>query len=132
MKALRKGKYVLPQDLFVSDIPGERFDPKTNLKGDRAYDQIAFKAQENELRFLSAGVFDFRSAVFRDRDYLTYRDSMPAKNRELNADGAPVSEDKDRAYYKNIWRSFQMSDHLPLWVELEIDFSDAYLSRFKT
>ena len=30
------------------------------------------------------------------------------------------------------WRTFQMSDHLPLWVELKIDFSDQYLKKQKT
>ena len=29
------------------------------------------------------------------------------------------------------WRTFQMSDHLPLWVELKIDFSDQYLKKQK-
>jgi hypothetical protein len=27
------------------------------------------------------------------------------------------------------WRTFQMSDHLPMWVELKIDYSDDYLAR---
>ena len=29
------------------------------------------------------------------------------------------------------WRTFQISDHLPLWVELKIDFSDQYLKKQK-
>jgi hypothetical protein len=29
------------------------------------------------------------------------------------------------------WRTFQMSDHLPLWVELKINFSDQYLKKQK-
>ena len=35
-------------------------------------------------------------------------------------------------YYKGRWRTFEMSDHLPLWVELKIDFSDQYLKKQKT
>ena len=35
-------------------------------------------------------------------------------------------------YFTGSWRTFQMSDHLPLWVELKIDFSDQYLKKQKT
>ena len=31
------------------------------------------------------------------------------------------------AYYLEEWRTFQLSDHLPLWVELDVDFADDYL-----
>ncbi len=34
-------------------------------------------------------------------------------------------------YYRNTWRTYQMSDHLPLWVEFEIDFSKEYLEWLK-
>lgn len=32
-----------------------------------------------------------------------------------------------KKYYLKEWRTFRVSDHLPLWVELQIDFSDEYL-----
>ena len=35
-------------------------------------------------------------------------------------------------YFTRVWRTHQMSDHLPLWVELKIDFSDQYLKKQKT
>ena len=35
-------------------------------------------------------------------------------------------------YFTRTWRTFEMSDHLPLWVELKIDFSDQYLKKQKT
>ena len=34
-------------------------------------------------------------------------------------------------YFTDRWRTFEMSDHLPLWVELKIDFSDQYLKKQK-
>ncbi len=34
-------------------------------------------------------------------------------------------------YYLNIWRTFQISDHLPLWVELDVNFSSEYLEWLK-
>jgi hypothetical protein len=42
------------------------------------------------------------------------------------------STDKLKDYYLNEWRTFHGSDHLPLWVELEIDFSDDYLAYLTT
>jgi hypothetical protein len=30
-------------------------------------------------------------------------------------------------YYKD-WRTYQMSDHLPMWIELGIDFGERYLN----
>lgn len=38
-----------------------------------------------------------------------------------------ASKAKRRTYYLDEWRTFQMSDHLPLFVELKIDFADSYL-----
>ena len=32
-----------------------------------------------------------------------------------------------KKYYLKEWRTFRASDHLPLWVELQIDFSVEYL-----
>lgn len=42
------------------------------------------------------------------------------------------SKSKLKKYYMKEWRTFHGSDHLPLWVELEIDFSDAYLDYLTT
>ena len=43
--------------------------------------------------------------------------------------GEPRSESRKRIYYRTYWRTHQMSDHLPMWVELKIDFSRQYLRR---
>lgn len=42
------------------------------------------------------------------------------------------STTKLKNYYLKDWRTFHGSDHLPLWVELEIDFSDEYLAHLTT
>ena len=41
----------------------------------------------------------------------------------------PFMRKADGSHYKSYktWRTHQMSDHLPMWIELHIDFSDAYL-----
>ena len=54
-----------------------------------------------------------------------------AKNKANIVEWRAKSADdaKLKSYYLNDWRTFHGSDHLPLWVELEIDFSDAYLAK---
>ena len=119
MQALKGAGFILPPELFPS-----------NLLKDKYYDQIAFRTKRDEVTFLSAGCFDYAKAVFRDEDYAHYAPAMPARQRDLDAKGKPTSLEKDRQYYTGRWRTWQMSDHLPLWVELAVDFSDAYLGRF--
>lgn len=36
-----------------------------------------------------------------------------------------------KKYYMSEWRTYQFSDHFPLWVELKIDFSAEYLEKLK-
>ncbi|MEO1334510.1 MAG: hypothetical protein AAFV29_02665, partial [Myxococcota bacterium] len=33
--------------------------------------------------------------------------------------------------YYNTWRTFQMSDHLPMWVEIKVDFTNDYLNSLR-
>jgi hypothetical protein len=46
---------------------------------------------------------------------------------ELDALLADATERKE--YYRNEWRTYQISDHFPLWVDLQIDFADDYLTK---
>jgi endonuclease/exonuclease/phosphatase family metal-dependent hydrolase len=91
-------------------IPAKLRGTYTNAVQDRPFDQIAFLAKdvEKQLGMAHAGTFPFFNSVYRDDDWQTYQPGMT-----LNA-------------YKQ-WRTFKMSDHLPLWVELYVDFGDAYL-----
>lgn len=58
-----------------------------------------------------AGVFDFYKDVFRLEDEGMYEG---------------VREEKPGRSFKD-WRTYRMSDHLPMWVEFGIDDADAYL-----
>jgi endonuclease/exonuclease/phosphatase family metal-dependent hydrolase len=55
-----------------------------------------------------------------------------AEERVTDLEGILADPDELEQYYVNTWRTFQISDHFPLWVELEIDFSAPYLTRLKT
>jgi len=47
-----------------------------------------------------------------------------AGTRQIRAD-----RNLREAYYLDEWRTFQLSDHLPLWVELDVDFAEDYLDK---
>lgn len=108
-QALHKHGFVIPQSL--SQLP-------SNFKRDHFYDQIAFMERGGQVSFSGqAGVLDFYRSVFRKEDFETYRQFL------TKSDSAK--------YYANTWRTFQMSDHLPMWVELNIDFAEDYLERLR-
>lgn len=102
-------------------VPEGMQDP-SNLKGNAPFDQIAVLEREDRFGAIrQSGVFHWERAVFRTEDESVYAEQM----------GAPY-EDKapdDRADHYDGWRTYQMSDHLPRWVQLTTDYSDEYLER---
>ena len=114
MQALTANQFVVPEPL--QHIPG------SNVKQDKHYDQIALwsgksKQRSSHTRIIAyrAGVFDFFDTVYREDEEAVYRPQMKK----------PDSDDF-YASYKS-WRTHQMSDHLPMWVELHADFAADYL-----
>ena len=105
MSALERNGFEVPPE--IRTIPGSNVD-KT-----KAYDQIAFwEPRRNrgyaKVDIQSADVFDFFEHVYRESDQDDY---LPGVSR---------------GRYRT-WRTFKMSDHLPMWVELTSDFSDNYI-----
>jgi hypothetical protein len=68
---------------------------------------------------------DMFATVFRDEDLKIYKGMMPDKDPEAGTQAAKTAE----ALYRK-WRTWQMSDHTPLWVEIETDFTEDYLKHF--
>lgn len=126
MQALRKNGFEVPDAL-------QGF--RTNLGKDKYYDQIAFRPHDRRLELGRAGVFDFREAVYRPEDYGEYHDAMPAAHRDFHQRGSKKgqarTEDEKRGYYNREWITWQMSDHLLLWVELKVDFTNEYLDSLR-
>ena len=121
MKALEK------QGFF---IPNEIREHPSDLAKSKHYDQIAFKLKidTNMIVFTKgkqrAGTFNFAETVYRQEDfdiYKAYFDEDIFKKKD--------TEKKLLSYYMTSWRTFQMSDHLPLWIELQVDFSNQYLEK---
>jgi len=123
MKALESNGFFVPA--AIKEHP-------TDLGSTMHYDQIAFnlKLDKNMTVFSEktqkAGAFNFTKSVYSENDLETYKDYFPEKNV------VGKTESQIKTYYMKTWRTFQMSDHLPLWVELKIDFSNQYLEKLKT
>lgn len=117
MEALKKGKLMIP------DFGG------TNLKKNKFYDQITFTGEGQKVKLLRKGTFDWQDCVFLDSEkkhYKQYNVKLDKKTKK----NVPRYKDWDKSY--KMWTTHQVSDHLPIWVELEIDYSDDYLERFST
>jgi endonuclease/exonuclease/phosphatase family metal-dependent hydrolase len=109
------------KSLTANGLTVPLFGP-TNLGGTKFYDQIAFTGEDVKTNLVQSGSFDWRTAVYRPDDKNHYRPIAEA------AKGGPYA-DWDQSY-EDHFASFEMSDHLPIWVEIRTDYSDQYLMRF--
>lgn len=89
----------------------------SNADQSKHFDQIAFIAPslKDKLDDCSAGVFNYYEHVYSDGDGALYAPDIPKTKK-----GKPGK-------YRE-WRTYQMSDHLPVWIELRVDFSPEYLA----
>ncbi|EGB14958.1 Endonuclease/exonuclease/phosphatase [Pseudodesulfovibrio mercurii] len=133
----------------------------SNADRTKFYDQISWLPRKGTVRQTRSarnqGVLDVLSAVMDEDRFPDYRQAVEAtvrgqldKARTERAEALAGHKDTDtldrriakldalladpaglRDYYLTTWRTFQVSDHLPLWVELSIDFSAEYLTRLR-
>lgn len=126
MKALKKHKFVLPADL-TQDNSALRW--ASNVGGDKHYDQIAFLPRKDELQLgpseNNAGVLNVYKAVSTDRAAETCHPLGQANGKW------PATPAECKTHHNQTWRSWQMSDHLPLFTELRIDFTERHLKRIR-
>ena len=132
----------------------------SNKDQTKYYDQISFLSKKNELEIMEPErddrVIQFFDSIYREDDFSSYKTVLKsfvkAKLRKAEKDLAAATtktarkkpERQIKKYnevladealmhkYYDEWRTFQASDHLPLWVEIKIDFSDQYLDYLKT
>jgi hypothetical protein len=103
--------------------------PHTNTgKKKRHYDQIAFRPRTDSLQSTGkAGVFDYFNIVYRQEDEETYASDMGDAYFKTSK-GKDRSKAQKSQYYKTYWRTHQMSDHLPMWIQLRTNFGREYLT----
>jgi endonuclease/exonuclease/phosphatase family metal-dependent hydrolase len=101
--ALQRANFTIPKKLTGME---------TNAAGGKHFDQIAFIAPdlEDKLELSKAGVLDVFKTVFKDKEQKFY---IPL-----------IGKTAFKA-----WRTYQLSDHLPMWIELRTDFSGRYLQK---
>lgn len=119
MKALKAEGFVVPAAIDGRKVRGE---------DDHFYDQIATRVKDPRFKVEAGGMIDMYKDVFRDDegDRALYSPLMPKSDPEKNE--AFRAKTKEALYKK--WRTWQMSDHAPLWIEIATDFADDYLQSF--
>lgn len=110
-KAAISGKFKIPDSILKENLP-------SNQNLDKIYDQILYYSKYNNIEFTKAGVYNLYNTVFKDyNDY---------ESRITTHYGKKLSATKFKDF-----RSYQMSDHLPLWIEMRTDLADSYLEFVK-
>jgi len=113
MNALLKHRFEIPETVQML------VNLNTNALRTMPYDQIAFRDQTGYMEFISnsnsAGILDYYETVFKDNDESIYKPHF--------------SKTKLKSFKE--WKTYQMSDHLPLWVEFNVDFSEKYLYKLQ-
>jgi len=120
-KAMENEGFYIPQAI--------RAHP-SDLGKSKHYDQIAFKlkVETNMIVFSEenqhAGAFNFSETIYSPQDVNEYKGVFDKKYV------TGKTEEEIMKYYLT-WRTYEISDHLPMWIELKVDFSDQYLRKIK-
>lgn len=132
----------------------------SNDQQTKFYDQISFKSRRDELSIMEPErdnrSFQYFNSVYSMEKFPSYslliRQMLGDKLKEVELDlQKATTATKQKDFKKQIesirkilssestlmdyycdWRTFQMSDHLPLWVEVKIDYSNEYLQHLGT
>ncbi len=118
-----------PKDVTLKSLTDAGFEVPENLQElpsnasrNKYYDQIAFlEGTAGPQPTGKAGVVDFFQSVFREQDEVAYIDAMGKPYNTMSkgkCTGNRLTKAGKRIYYRSHWRTHQMSDHLPMWVEL--------------
>lgn len=125
MKALLESGFEVPKAL--------RQAPPTNADKTMYYDQIAFRTRPGDLEYLEtpgegadarAGSVDIFKNVYTADQFDEFKDQVEESDNAHTKTGKA----DPLAYYLD-WRTYQFSDHAPLWVRLKVNDSENYLKR---
>ena len=117
MEALKSEGFAVPEAIDGKNVRKE---------GDHFYDQIAVRVKDKRFRVVGGGLVDIYADVFRDEDHEIYKALLPKSDPEKDK---KFKAKTPEALYRK-WRTWQMSDHSPLWIEIATDFADHYLQEF--
>ncbi|MEX0967668.1 MAG: endonuclease/exonuclease/phosphatase family protein [Bacteroidia bacterium] len=103
----------------------------TNVSNTEIYDRIFLRVNEffrlkSTDNVESGNVLSFFDHVFTENERAAYHAIM----REHKTNPATLKEDKHyKSYYHRYWKRNQISDHNPVWIEIEINSSDDFLKK---
>jgi endonuclease/exonuclease/phosphatase family metal-dependent hydrolase len=99
--------------------PSSHANIKTTVGAKKSqYDRIFIKEREAGFEILQGGRVDMFKNVFKDDEEDLYKDLMKKQ------DGSPAKR------YSH-WRTHQLSDHEPLWVEFRIQYEAEFLEKIE-
>lgn len=107
-----------PQDL-------KRYEPELRKIIELKMEQQKTKKHKAEARLANATSAKSKKSAQGQID----RAKAAISNYRAHLTGSAAANEKLEKFYLEEWRTFHASDHLPLWVELEIDFSADYLDK---
>lgn len=125
VKALTESGFIVPSALQAEG---------SNIARDKHYDQIAFKTKPGVVEYVNApagaakphaGVFEIFKNVMTAEQFDDFKADAAA-----SPNGDDLEGDALREYYLD-WRTYQLSDHNPMWVQLEVNATGRYLERFE-
>lgn len=111
------------QDLKAQGYVIPDFGP-TNLGQERKYfDHITFIGPQEKSDLMESGTVNWQEAVYTEHDRDAYAD-IAAQIRDKPNQGVPYN---NWSSFYSRWRTDEMSDHLPIWIEIKTDYSNRYL-----
>lgn len=106
--------------------------PATNVGKDKYYDQIVFQTRPGDLAYLEskgsgadarAGSVNLFKQLYTAERFREYERAVKV------SPNAKKKKDLEKYYLE--WRTYQFSDHDPLWVRLKVDDSAKYLASLR-
>ena len=115
--ALTDAGFVIPEGLQqVTNVGRE----------ERFFDQMAFMTPNlTRDQIIAAGAFNFYECVYCEDDEALY---VPDMGEAYHTTSRGEPRGNKSLYYRTYWRTHQMSDHLPLWAAIKVDFGREYLA----
>ncbi len=114
---------------FESDLT-EGLNTNTAISSSEPFDRILFRKNPffeipTKAKNNVGGVLEIFDILYKLDDYKLYKEEMLTHKVD---NSTLTSEEKFKKYYRDYWRKNQLSDHKPIWIEINIDSTDSFLA----
>ncbi|GAB4190821.1 MAG: hypothetical protein Tsb002_19070 [Wenzhouxiangellaceae bacterium] len=121
-KALVNNGFEVPEDIDgLATNTGAR---------EEAFDQIAFRLNDQRFSQGAGGVFDYRRLIYRPQDSYFYWQHVKIPKLLKKGEAHQGDPEAVKEYFASYYRKHQISDHLLLWTSFNIDYADDYLTQY--